>query len=308
MKKIILMILCALLLSGCSSNGKKERQMFSMDTHIVMNVYGRCSDETLDKAEAEIERINEKFGILNVDKTVSSPDEETKMLIKTAEDIKESTKGAFDINVAPLMRIWGFYSAQFSEKKHRVPTQSEVDEALLTAEAGEYIDLGGIAKGYCADRVVEILRNDGVESAVISLGGNVALIGKPKFDEKWAVGIKSPFDEGIYATVFANDTAVVTSGDYMRYFEENGRRYHHILNPLTGYPAETDLTSVTVIADSGVYADSLSTALFVMGKDGAIDYWRNHSDFDMVLITQDGGIHYTDGVDIKSDNKMYKID
>lgn len=307
MKKIILLILCVFLLSGCSVNGKKERQMFSMDTHIVMNVYDGCSDETLDKAEAEIERINEKFGILNIDKTVFDPDEETEMLLKTAQNIKELTDGAFDINVAPLMRIWGFYSAQFSEKEHRIPTQSEIKEAMDVSLTGEYIDLGGIAKGYCADRVTEILKSDGVESAVLSFGGNVSLIGKPTLDEKWAVGIKSPFDEGIYATVYANDTAVVTSGDYMRYFEEKGKRYHHILNPTTGYPAESDLTSVTVIADSGAYADGLSTALFVMGKEGAQSYWSKHRDFEMVLITKDGEIYYTEGVDIKADREMHKI-
>lgn len=307
MKKIILLILCVFFLSGCSSNGKKERQMFSMDTHIIMNVYGRCSEETLDKAEVEIERINEKFGIANIDKTFSSPDEETKALLKTAQDIKIGTDGAFDINIAPLMRIWGFYSSQFSEKKHRIPTQSEIDEAKNAAQTGMYIDLGGIAKGYCADRVAEILKSDGVESAVLSFGGNVALIGKPVLDEKWAVGIQSPFDEGVCATIFANDTSVVTSGDYMRFFEKDGKRYHHILNPATGYPVENELTSVTVITEDGVYADALSTALFVMGKEKAESYWRNVGDFEMVLITKDGNIYYTDGVDISSDQKMYKI-
>lgn len=307
MKKIIVLILCVFLLSGCSGKAGKERQMFSMDTHIVMNVYGKCSEETLDKAEAEVERINEKFGINNIDKTCSSPDDETKALLKTAQDIKTNTDGAFDVNIAPLMRIWGFYSSQFSEKNHRIPTQSEIDEAMDASSAGVYIDLGGIAKGYCADKVSEILKGDGVESAVLSFGGNVALIGKPVLDEKWAVGIQSPFDEGIYATIYANDTAVVTSGDYMRFFEEGGKRYHHILNPATGYPAESDLTSVTVIADSGVIADGLSTALFVMGREKAENYWRNSGDFEMVLITKDGSIYYTGGVDIDSDKEMHKI-
>lgn len=306
MKKIILLVLCALLFSGCSAEKKQERTVFSMDTHIQMTVYDKHKTNALDKAEQEINRINDKFGIANLNKTLLESDDETKELLKKAQSIKESTGGAFDINVAPVMRIWGFYSSEFSEKKHRVPTQSEIDEALLTAQEGIYIDLGGIAKGYCADRVAEILKADGVQSAVLSFGGNVLLIGKTPYGEDWAVGIQSPFDDGIFATVFASDTSVVTSGDYIRYFEKNGKKYHHILNPETGYPAESDLTSVTVIAEDGAYADGLSTALYVMGREKAEEYWRNHKDFEMVLITKDGKIYCTD-VNIQTNHDVVEI-
>ena len=275
-----------------------------MDTQIDMTVYGENGEKALDEAEKEIKRINEKFSIANLDKAVLSPDEETEKLLSISQEIKNNTQGAFDINVAPLMRIWGFYSSEFGEKKHRVPTTDEISEALSAAEQGIYLDFGAIAKGYCADSVVKILKDHGINSAVLSLGGNVAAIGNNTEGQPWTVGIQSPFDESIYAVVKATDKMIVTSGDYMRYFEENGKRYHHIINPKTGYPAESDLTSVTVIADNGAFADALSTALFVMGKDKAVEYWYEHGGFEMILITKDGKIYCTQGVDIQTEYEL----
>jgi len=307
MRRIILLVLCAFMLSGCTSGKKHERTVFSMDTHINMTVYGQKGDTLLDEAESQINRINDKFGVYNITKTVSSPDDEVNELLAVAQRVKESTNGAFDINVAPVMQIWGFYSEEFSEKKYRVPTQEEINIALNLVKSGEYIDLGGIAKGYCADRVTQMLKENGVKSAVLSFGGNVSVIGKTPQGKDWAVGIQNPFGEGIYATVYAHDTSVVTSGDYMRFFEQNGKKYHHIINPKTGYPAENELTSVTVIADSGTYADALSTALFVMGREEAEKYWDNHRDFEMVLITKDGKIYCTENVKINTDKEKQVV-
>lgn len=308
MKRILALFLCCVLLTSCTGKDTKhERTIFSMDTQIELAVYGSGGEKMLDKAEEEIERINEKYSVANLEKSVLAQDEETVALIEAAGKIKKNTNGAFDINIAPVMRIWGFYSEEFGVKNHRVPTQSEINEALGAASEGVYFDFGGIAKGYCADKLSWLLRNEGVESAVLSLGGNVALIGSKPDGNPWTVGIKSPFDDGLYATVKVQDTMVVTSGDYVRYFEENGKRYHHIINPATGYPAESDLTSVTVISNSGATADALSTALFVMGKDKAIEYWRNNGEFELILITKDGMIHSTEGVDIQTEHKIEKI-
>ncbi len=308
MKRILVVLLCCVILTSCTGKDTKyERTIFSMDTQIELAVYGSDGEKALDKAEEEIKRINEKYSVANLEKSVMSQDEETVALIEAAEKIKENTNGAFDINVAPIMRIWGFYSEEFGKKNHRVPTQSEINEALGAASEGAYFDFGAIAKGYCADKLSWLLRSGGVKSAVLSLGGNVALIGSKPDGTPWTVGIKSPFDEGLYATVRVQDTMVVTSGDYVRYFEENGKRYHHIINPATGYPAQSDLTSVTIISNSGATADALSTALFVMGKDKAIEYWRNNREFELILITKDGTIHSTDGIDIETEHKIEKI-
>ena len=300
MKKILILALCVLFLSGCST--KREKTLFAMDTEIDLTIYGK--KKAMEKAETEIARLSEKYSVENLEKAIKNYDAETEEILKTAEKIKNETDGAFDVNVAPIMRIWGFYSHEFSEKNHRVPTPSEIEEALLTASSGEYKDLGGIVKGYCADQLVALLKEEGVKSAVLSLGGNVALLGSKTDGTPFTVGIKSPFDESLYATVKAEDTMIVTSGDYVRYFEENGKTYHHIINPKTGYPAETDLKSVTIISDSGIYADSLSTALFVMGKDKAIDYWNEHKDFEMILIDKNGKIYVTDKVEINTEHEI----
>ena len=308
MKRILVLLLCCVILTSCTGKDTKhERTIFSMDTQIELAVYGSDGEKVLDKAEEEIKRINEKYSVVNLEKSILAQDGETVALIDAAEKIKKDTNGAFDINIAPVMRIWGFYSEEFGKKNHRVPTQSEINEALDAASEGMYFDFGGIAKGYCADKLSWLLRCGGVESAVLSLGGNVALIGSKPDGTPWTVGIKSPFDDGLYATVKVQDTMVVTSGDYVRYFEENGKKYHHIINPATGYPAESDLTSVTIISNSGATADALSTALFVMGKDKAIEYWRNNGEFELILITKDGTIHSTEGVDIQTEHKIKKI-
>ncbi len=302
MKKILLLILCALILTSCGYDKKYEKTVFSMDTQINLTAYGRKAKAALIEAKKEIKRINDKFSISVSDIKSTDKDREIRKLIDTAESIRNETDGAFDIRIAPVMRIWGFYSAEFAGKKHRVPTDSEINEALSAAKEGIYLDFGAIAKGYCADRVTDILKKSGVESAVLSFGGNVALLGKNPEDEDWTVGIQNPFDDGIIATVKAHDTSIVTSGDYVRYFEYGGKKYHHIINPFTGYPARSGLASVTVIAQSSTYADCLSTALFVMGKEKAVEHWQKKGDFEMILITENGEILCTTGVNIQAEN------
>lgn len=298
MKKLLVLLLCVMVLTSCGVQEKCEKTVFSMDTQITMTAYGNNAEKSLHLAEEEIRRIDKKFKISNLQKTIEENDEETQKLLNTSFEISEKTNGAFDIRIAPIMRAWGFHSEEFSEKNYKVPTYEELNDAILKMQQGNDIDLGGIAKGYCADRVVEILKNNGITSAVLSLGGNVSVIGKKPDGTLWNVGIKSPFDDGIYAKVLLGDTSAVTSGDYIRYFEKDGKRYHHIIDSKTGYPADSGLCSVTIISKNSVFADALSTALFVMGKDKAIEYWKKDKTFQMVLIEKSGKIYYTDGIAI----------
>ena len=293
MKKICILFMCAFLLSSCTASKKYEKEVFSMDTHITMRAYGKSAEKALEDAEDEIKRIDKKFSIDNIDKN----DEETKKLLEFSYEMYEKTGGAFDVRVAPVMRAWGFYSEEFTDKKYNVPTKEELDDAINKMHEGNDLDFGAVAKGYCADRVAGILKESGVESAVISLGGNVFVIGKNTDGAFWTVGIKSPFDEELYATISVSDTAVVTSGDYVRFFEQDGIKYHHIIDPKTGYPAKSDLASVTVVAKNSAFADCLSTALFVMGKDKAIEYSKSDMSFEMILIDKSGRIYYTEGLD-----------
>jgi len=303
MKKLVLVLVFVLILSSCSFYKVQKKTVFSMDTEITMTAWGKNAEDALNAAEEEIQRLNEKYGMENIDKTVKNPDDETVGILSYAEKIMEKTDGDFNVFIAPVVREWGFYSEEFSKKTYRVPTKEQISHALKLTDEKESVDLGAILKGYCADRLVEILKEKGVKSAVLSLGGNVAVIGSDKSKKAWNVGIKSPFDNEVYASISACDKAVVTSGDYIRYFEKDGKKYHHIIDPKTGYPANTELSSVTVVADSGIYADSLSTALFVMGKEKAIDYWKNNRDFEMILIDKSGKIYYTQGIELNTEHE-----
>ncbi len=300
MKRLLCVIVCVLLFSSCAGVEKNERTVFSMDTHITMTVYGNNGENALIKAEDEIKRINEKFKISNIKNIISENDEETQKLLKLSNEISSKTNGAFDVRIAPIMRVWGFYSEEFGKKEYKVPDTQELKNALKKMEESNDIDFGGIAKGYCADRIVEILKKEGINSAVLSLGGNVSVIGKNTNGDLWKVGIQNPFGSGIYATVSASDTSVVTSGDYVRNFEKDGKKYHHIINPKTGEPANNELTSVTVIDDNATKADALSTALFVMGKDKAIELWKKDKTFSMILIEKSGKICYTEDLKIET--------
>ena len=176
----------------------------------------------------------------------------------------------------------------------------EFDEKSSSIKLGKNmkIDLGGIAKGYTSSRVMQIFKDCGVTSGLVSLGGNVQALGTKTDGTDWQIAIENPDKSSDYiGVVSVKDKAVITSGGYERYFEKNGKTYHHILDPKTGYPAESGLKSVTIVSDNGTLADALSTSLFVMGKEKALDYWREHkNEFDTVLVEDNGNITITDGL------------
>lgn len=172
------------------------------------------------------------------------------------------------------------------------------------------IDLGGIAKGYTSQRIAKVYKEDGVKSGVISLGGNVQAIGKKTDGSYWKVGVQSPDDtENMIGAYEADDEAVITSGAYERYFEKNGKRYHHIIDPATGKPSEKDLKSVTIISKNGTLSDTLSTTLFVMGKDKAISYWKKHSsEFNIILVDNNDKILISQGIEERfSSENEYQV-
>ena len=178
-------------------------------------------------------------------------------------------------------------------------------------DAGMEIDLGGIAKGYTSSRIMEIFKEYDVDSGLVNLGGNVQTYRTKTDGSKWRVAVQSPEDESQYIGVIdVSDKAVITSGGYVRYFEQDGKIYHHIIDPATGYPAESGLKSVTIVSDDGTLADGLSTSLFIMGKDKACEFWKAHSDeFDFVLLTDDDNMYISAGIaaDYSSDHEYEVI-
>jgi thiamine biosynthesis lipoprotein len=304
--------------AAASDGTSATREIFAMDTYMTLQAYGERAEEALDAAVEEINRLDDMFSTGNKDSEVSVANtsgsiylsEETAGLIGRALDLYEDTDGAFDITIYPLMAEWGFTDQNF-----HVPTKERIEELLTYVDAskityeeetgflslpdGVEIDLGGIAKGYTSGRVMEIFEEYGLTSGLVSLGGNVQAYRTKTDGSLWRVAVENPEDGEDYIGVLEiADQAVITSGGYERYFEEDGVTYHHILDPGTGYPAQSGLTSVTIVSDDGTLADGLSTSLFVMGKEKALSYWREHGDeFDAILVEEDGTITITEGIE-----------
>lgn len=337
--KAVAFCICVFL-AGCGGNGKtadkgksadanKEysQDVFAMDTYMSLTAYGPHGKEAVAAAVEEVNRLDSLWSVSSQDGEVylmnqngeGQLSEDSKELVKRAQELYESTEGAFDVTVYPIMDLWGFTSGEYHvpAKKELSQTLTQVDQSRITLSGDgkltlgekQQIDLGGIAKGYTSNRIMEIYKEYGVTSGMVSLGGNVQALGTKTNGSNWNIGIRNPeSQEGdILGVLSISDQAVITSGGYERYFEEDGQTYHHILNPKTGYPADSGLTSVSIVSEDGTLADGLSTALFVMGKEKAISYWQQHKDsFDAVLVEEDGSIYVTEGLEktFSSDNSF----
>lgn len=322
MKKFrVMILLCTLLLAGCgqqsvSANAEPQSiDLFAMDTTMTLTAYGDHAEDALAGAKSEIERLDALFSIssesgdiyaLNRDHAVTLH-EDTQALLKRALEVSDSTDGIFDCTIEPVMDAWGF-----TTQNYRVPSADELQQLLthvdykqvqqngsdVSIPADVQVDLGGIAKGYTSDRIMQVFADNGVTSGIVSLGGNVQALGCKPDGSKWRVAVQDPNDEGEnFAVVEIADEAVITSGGYQRYFEDNGRTYHHIIDPRTGTPADSGVISSTIISHDGTLADGLSTSLFIMGVDDALDYWRAHKEeFDAILMDKDGTVYVTEGI------------
>ncbi len=320
---LVLFAAAAVLVCGCLIQGRMqaknrtaEKQLFAMDTLMSFTASGQNSEEAVSAAMKEIQRLDALWSIGKPESEVSrlnsenggEVSEDTERLLAEAISIYNDTGGLFDFTVYPLMELWGFPTGEY-----RVPSKDEISALLpyvdgskvklqngkATFGKGQKIDLGGIAKGYSGAITIDIFRSYGVTSGMVSLGGNIQALGARPDGKPWRIGIQDPEGaQGAYLGVLeVTDKAVVTSGGYERYFEENGHTYIHIIDPRTGAPAESDLLSATVVSGNGTLADGLSTALFIMGKDRAEEFWKAHPDkFDMILVTKGGEVRFTEGI------------
>ena len=300
-----------------SSTQPVSQEIFAMDTYMTVTAYGDNAQKGVTDAVAEIQRLDNLLSIGKEDSEISKLNksgsaalsDDTAVMVAKALDLYKSTGGAFDITVLPLMELWGF-----TTQEYYVPTDDEIqstlqrvgadkltwDESTKTLTLGDKqeIDLGGIAKGFTSSRIMEIFKKDGVTCGMVSLGGNVHLLGTKQDGSAWRVGIQDPNNtDDMLGVLEANDCAVITSGAYERNFEKDGVTYHHIIDPATGKPSNSGLTSVTIVSKDGTLADGLSTSLFVMGKDKAIAYWKQHADeFDTILVDKDRNVYITEGI------------
>ncbi len=312
----LLCIVLLLLLTGCSASEPCRRELMAMDTFMTLSVYAQspaAGEALLEEAAGEIRRLE---GLLSVTDPGSeiyqvnhggavSLSEPVRELLEKALELCRETGGALDVTVYPAVRAWGFTTGEY-----RVPEEAELsalvervdygrvslDGDQLALPEGVELDLGSVGKGWTGDRLTALFREAGVSSAIMELGGNVQALGTKPDGSPWRVAVQAP--GGGYAGVLEIvDKAVVTSGGYQRYFEQDGETYIHIIDPATGRPARTGLASVTIVADSGLRGDGLSTALFVMGREKAEAFWRGNPDFDFILLGEDGTAAITEGLE-----------
>lgn len=324
----ILLIACCLCLVSCGSEPGTGRQaetersqdqkleFFAMDTYMTFTAYGQEADTALQAAEEEIHKLegewsvtDENSEIYKINHSQGAPvtlSQDTAKILDFALEMARQTDGALDPTIYPIMTAWGFTTDQ-----NRIPSSEEIESLLenvgyeqavlngnqIQLPAGMELDLGAVGKGYAGDLAAEILKDRGITSALLDIGGNIQAVGSRPDGSDWRLGIRNPFGEGQVGVLFVSDRAVVTSGNYERYFAgDYGQIYGHIIDPSTGYPADTGLASVTIIAAEGKVGDALSTAMFVKGPQEAEEYWRDHQDFDMLMITEEGEIRLTEGI------------
>ena len=322
MKKnfLFLSLILSIILSSCSQR-KSSESFTAMNTFMTINLYSTSAKKGQAACKEIKERIEELEGILST--TLPSSDiyhinhnsrfpqvlkPDLEKILEFSTLMYDKTEGAFNPALYPLIREWGF-----TQEEYKVPSDSRIKKLLANTDfsliskagfsagkeipEGMELDFGAVGKGYAADQALAILEKNGISSALLDFGGNIQTLGKKPDGSLWRVGIKNPWTGQAACALSVESKAIVTSGGYERYFEdEKGKRYIHIFDPKTGCPCEGDLESVTIISSKGSYADCLSTALFVMGKSAAIDWWKANPDFDFVLITKNKEVIYSQGL------------
>lgn len=315
--------------ADAASAEMQSKELYAMDTYMTVKAYGGNASEALSESVKTIQELDsllstgdegsEIYALNHSGSAILS--DTSAYLYQRSMEINSATDGAFNPLVYPIMDAWGF-----TTDNYKVLTQSEIDKLLpLTdiskvtfdnetneitfAEKGMAIDFGGIGKGYTSDSVAEIMRENNVGGAIINLGGNVCVIGTKADGSNWKVGIQDPKDGSKCLGVLSlTDKCVITSGGYERYFTENGKTYHHIIDPATGMPADSGLISVSIISSDGTLADGLSTALFVMGLDKAETFWRESGyEFNFVIMTEDNQLYISEGISDIFTSDTYKI-
>ena len=324
-KRILIIALCLMLLlplAACGETQMSQRQVFAMDTIMTLTAYGKRAEYGLNAAQSVIQSMNDAldpdletsttYAINHAQGGNVSISGQINKMLSTAYTVYKQSNGALDLTIYPVIVRWGFDSGRYY-----VPTEEELwvdlshkgfDKMVLTSfpSSGSYavsfpvgtqLSFASVAKGCAADNAISAMRNAGVTSGIISLGGNVQTLGLKPDGSNWAVAVADPNNPTNYVGVLSiGEAAIVTSGTYQRYFTQDGKTYHHLINPESGRPINNTLKSATIVCEDGTLADCLSTAMFVLGQSKAINYWRVYGGFDMILINNENEVICTKGL------------
>jgi len=283
-----------------------DDQALLKDLEATISFYDQLLDR--NKADSDISRLNQS--------KYSQVHPHTYDLISQAYSYSQVTQGYFDITINPLVDLWAINTPD-----EQVPSNQAIQEVLDHVDYREIellddnyirlgdhtsLDLGGIAKGFIADKLHDQLKEMGLSRALINLGGNIYAYGNSPNDTAWNIGIKHPGPEGLgpILKLMLTDRSIVTSGVTERFFEQDGIRYHHILNPFDGYPINNDILSVTIISDQSIDGDALATGMFALGRQAAFEKLREFEDIEMIIITSSQGIYYS----VSLENRLVLFD
>lgn len=299
-----------------------ERMLYVFGTIVQFKVYGENAERAVDEAVDRLSEIDDKLSVFKEYSEISDINmraggkpqrvsEDTYFLLKKSVEYSKILDGAFDPTIRPIVDLWGI-----GTHKEGIPEKEDIEEkiklvnyndmifndeetSVMLKQKQQHIDLGGIAKGYAADEVRNIFMRNKIESAIIDLGGNIFVLGSKPNGQPWNVGIQDPFGARgeFIGIVNAKDKSIVTSGNYEKYFIKNGRKFHHIIDPRTGYPSESDMISVTVVSDNSIDGDGLSTGLYIIGIDKAMKLIESMKGIEAIFITEDKKIYMTSGID-----------
>jgi thiamine biosynthesis lipoprotein len=320
LKKIIFrlaFIFFTLIVFSCNNNPVSKIDFF-LGTICEVRIYDKRNKKILNEVFDIIKKIDSNMSVTNPDSEISQINknagnksivvsEDTFLVIKKGKYYSSFSDGLFDITSGPLIELWSV--GKSNQKKpeenevknavklidYRKIILNESNNSIFLGQNGIKLDLGGIAKGYTADKIYEYLKQKKIKSALINLGGNVYAIGNKKIGKEWNIGIQNPFEErgSCIGILKIKNKAVITSGKYERFFEENGIKYHHIFDTKTGYPSRSDLASVTIVDSNAMRADALSTCIFLMGYKHAKVFLENVKDINAVLINEKKEIYLT---------------
>ncbi len=325
---ISFLLICILLLSACTKQEKVfKKDLTAMDTFITITVVSDSSERAeaaIDAAFDEIKRLELLINYYSPDSELSAINraagkssvkvsDDTLEMLQMALDISDRTGGAFNPAIGSVIKLWDF-SRQAEE--HAVPSKESINKVVtlidyrkvkiddkksevFLQEEGMELDLGGIAKGYAADKAVEAIKSKGIKAALVAIAGDIKGYGIRPDGEAWRVGVQNPRqndkDDELLTSLYLNDEAISTSGDYFRFFTKEGKRYHHIIDPRTGYPAESNVISVSVIASEGYVSDGISTGVFVLGTEEGIELLESMG-IEGILVDSEMKVFLTNGL------------
>lgn len=323
-----ILLIGVIYLTACSNQAPSttteplSRNTFVLGTVVTTTLYDHQSEKLLDQVDEKLQTLEDTLSInktgtlideinLNAGKSPVPVDTATYNLIEKGLYYSELTHGSFDITVGPIVKLWniGFPEA-------RIPSEEEINakrnlvgyenvvlnkdsQTVYLTKEGMMLDLGGIGKGYAADEVTTLLKDAGVEHAIINLGGNIYTLGDKPGDQPWTIGVQDPFNPRgkTIGTIKVKNKSVVTSGIYERYIEdESGKQYHHILSPKTGYPYENEIAGVTIISDTSTDGDALSTAIFSMGIEEGLKFVESLDGIDAIFVSTDSKVYVSSDI------------